>query len=107
MGSAALAWEAKREGRPLEAVKAFSCPQWNDGFRPDSGPSRGDPCRRALRPTQASKAAVCYVRSTSTPAERERQSAQLNSARLSTALRMRWARLKTLGLDPTQALHGR
>ena len=30
-----------------------------------SGRSRGDPCRRALRPTDASKAAVWYVRNTS------------------------------------------
>ena len=28
------------------------------------GPSRGDPCRRALRPIRASKAPVCYVRNT-------------------------------------------
>jgi hypothetical protein len=32
--------------------------QWNGGFRPDSDPSRGDPCRAALRPIQASKAAI-------------------------------------------------
>src|SRR5208282_6745401 len=41
-----------------------------DGYRPDSGPSRGDSCRRAFRPTEASRAAVCYVRNTSTPAVR-------------------------------------
>ena len=28
----------------------------------DTGTSRGDPCRPALRPFEASKAAVCYVR---------------------------------------------
>ena len=37
------------------------------GYGTDSGPSRGDPCRRAFRPTEASKAAVCYVRNTSIP----------------------------------------
>ena len=39
----------------------------SDGYGADSGPSRGDPCRPAIRPTEASKGAVCYVRSTSTP----------------------------------------
>jgi hypothetical protein len=33
------------------AVKPISGSQWSDGFRPDSGPSRGDPCRRTFRPT--------------------------------------------------------
>ena len=45
----------------------MSHPQWNDGYRADSGPSRGDPWRRGLRPIEASKAAVCYVRNTSIP----------------------------------------
>src|SRR5271166_6659215 len=36
-------------------------------FGSDSSPSRGDPCRRALRPIEASKTAACYVRSTSIP----------------------------------------
>ena len=35
---------------PARAVKSNSRSQWNDRFRPDSGPSRGDPCRRAIRP---------------------------------------------------------
>jgi hypothetical protein len=39
--------------------------EWNGGFRPDSGLSTRDPRRPALRPTEASKAAVCYVRNTS------------------------------------------
>jgi hypothetical protein len=38
------------------------------GYGADSGPSRGAPSRRALRPIEASKAAVCWVRFTSTPA---------------------------------------
>src|SRR5271167_2572369 len=33
----------------------------------DCGRSIGDPCRRAIRPIEAFKAAVCYVRNTSTP----------------------------------------
>ena len=44
--------------------------QRDDGFRADSGPSRGDGGTRAIRPIQASKAAVCYVRNTSAPAVR-------------------------------------
>jgi len=44
--------------------------QWNDGYGADSGPSRSDSYRPAIRPTEASKAAVCYVRATSTPAVR-------------------------------------
>jgi len=34
----------------LRAVKPISGSHLNDGFRPDSGPSQGDPCMRALRP---------------------------------------------------------
>jgi hypothetical protein len=49
-------------------VKPISRLQWNGGFGADFGPFRGDPCRPALRPIEASKAAVCYVRNTSTPA---------------------------------------
>jgi hypothetical protein len=49
----------------LRAVKPISRSQWNDGFGADSGPSQGDSRRRAIRPTEASKAAVCYVRNTS------------------------------------------
>ena len=40
--------------------------RWNGGFRPDSGPSRGDPCRAAFRPIDASKVAICNGRFTST-----------------------------------------
>ena len=39
--------------------------EWNGGYCADSSRSRGDVRRRASRPTDASKAAVCYVRSTS------------------------------------------
>ena len=49
------------------AVKAISRLQWNGGFGRDFGRSRGDPCTCASRPTEASKAAVCYVRNTSSP----------------------------------------
>jgi hypothetical protein len=45
--------------------KPISRSQWKDGFGADSGPSRGDRCRRALRPIEASKTVVCYVRFTS------------------------------------------
>jgi hypothetical protein len=41
--------------------------QWNDRYGADSGPSRGDLCRRALRPIEASKTVVCYVRFTEDP----------------------------------------
>jgi hypothetical protein len=54
--------------------------QWNDGFGPDSCPSRGGRCRRASRPTEASKACACYVRFTSIPAGRNAQIALKNSA---------------------------
>ena len=36
--------------RPLRAVKPISRSQWNGGFGAHCGPSRGDPCRRAVRP---------------------------------------------------------
>jgi hypothetical protein len=42
--------------------------QSNGGFGPDSGPYQGTRFRAAFRPTEASKAAVRYVRNTSTPA---------------------------------------
>jgi hypothetical protein len=47
------------------------------GFGADSGPTRGDPCRPAIRPFEASKAAVCYVRDTSAPAGRCAQTAAI------------------------------
>ena len=34
-------------------MKGYCCSQWKDGFRSDSGPSRGDSCRRTIRPKQA------------------------------------------------------
>ncbi len=53
---------------PASGVNPISGSHWNAGFRPDSGPSRGDPCRRALRPSVPSTDAVRYDRSTSIPA---------------------------------------
>src|SRR5208337_3036626 len=47
--------------------EGYSRSQWNDGYDADSGPSRGDPCKRALRPTVGSKVAVRFVRNTSSP----------------------------------------
>jgi hypothetical protein len=55
--------------RALRAVNAISRPQWNDGYGVDCGRSRGGPCRSAIRPIEASKAAIGYVRSTSKPAK--------------------------------------
>jgi hypothetical protein len=37
----------------------------HDGFGTHSGPARGAPCKRALRPTATYAAAICYVRFTS------------------------------------------
>ena len=37
----------------MRAVKPIQSKQWNGGYGADSGPSRGDPCRRAFRPKQA------------------------------------------------------
>jgi hypothetical protein len=37
-------------GSSLPAVKPISRSQWNAGFGPDSGPSRGAPCRHSFRP---------------------------------------------------------
>ena len=42
--------QAPKPGCRERAVKPISRSQWNDGFGADSGPSRGDACRRALRP---------------------------------------------------------
>src|SRR5271166_1467826 len=52
-----IPWEAA-----LRAVNPISRSKWNGGFSVHSGPSRGDPCRRALRPIEASKAPIGYVR---------------------------------------------
>jgi hypothetical protein len=46
--------------------------QWNGRFGAHSGPSQGDSRRRAIRPTETSTTAVCYVRNTSTAAIRRR-----------------------------------
>src|SRR5208282_5917984 len=56
--------------RRLRAVKAISHSQWNDGYAAYSGPSQGEPRRPGIRPIEASKAVVCYVRNTSTPVVR-------------------------------------
>jgi len=47
------------------AAKASSRSQSNDGYRADCGRSRGGLCRGAIRPIEASKAAICYVRNPS------------------------------------------
>jgi hypothetical protein len=52
----------------LCTAKPISRSQWKGGFGAHSGPSRGDPCRRAFHAIEASKAAVCNVRNTSAPA---------------------------------------
>jgi hypothetical protein len=44
------------------SVKPISRSQWNGGFGAHSRPSRRAPRRRAFRPIETSKAAVCYVR---------------------------------------------
>ena len=46
----------------VPAVKPTSRSQRNDAYGADSGPSRGDACRRAIRPIEASKAAICNGR---------------------------------------------
>jgi hypothetical protein len=51
-------------------VKRAPRPQSNGGEGTNSGPSRGNPCTRAIRPIEASKATFRYVRSTSEPAVR-------------------------------------
>jgi len=53
-----------------DSVEPISDSQWNEGLGPDSGPSLGQFCRRALRSSVPSTDAVCYVRNTSTPAVR-------------------------------------
>jgi hypothetical protein len=57
----------------LWAVKPISRSQWNGGFGADSGRSGGDPRRRAIRPFEASKTVVCYVRNTSRAAGRQQR----------------------------------
>ena len=52
---------------PLRAVKPLFRTRNGMTGLARLGPSWGDPCRRAYRPTEASTAVVCYVRSTSTP----------------------------------------
>jgi hypothetical protein len=44
-----------------ERCSLFSHSHWNAAFSADSGPSRGGPCRPAIRPIEASKAGVRYV----------------------------------------------
>jgi hypothetical protein len=57
-------------GRSQMGGEADSRSQWNARYGADSGPSRADTCRCSVRPTEAFKAAVCFVRFTSTPAMR-------------------------------------
>jgi hypothetical protein len=66
------------EGIPLRAIKPISR-EWR--VSPNSGPSRGGPRRRASRPIEASKDAVCYVRLTSTPAVSFAQTAVIAQGR--------------------------
>jgi hypothetical protein len=47
-----------RGGLPLRAEKATPRSQRNHRYGADSGPSRGGVGRRALRPIEASKAAI-------------------------------------------------
>jgi hypothetical protein len=58
---------ARRGGRGAHARAAAPAAQ-NDGYGADSGPSRGDPGGRAIRPIEPFAVVTCYVRSTSTPA---------------------------------------
>jgi hypothetical protein len=55
-----MLWRRLGQGL-LRAVNPISRSQRNDGFGAHSGPSRGDPCRRALRPTATYAVAICYV----------------------------------------------
>ena len=57
---------ARRGGRGAHARAAAPAAQ-NDGYGADSGPSRGDPGGRAIRPIEPFAVVTCYVRSTSTP----------------------------------------
>jgi hypothetical protein len=56
----------EKHRRPLWAVKPILQSQGNDGFGADSGPPQGDRCGRAIRPIEASKAAIRNGRFTST-----------------------------------------
>jgi hypothetical protein len=49
---------------PLREVKRTSRSQLNVGYGTDSSRSRGGPCRGAIRPIEASKTVVCYLRNT-------------------------------------------
>jgi hypothetical protein len=53
-------------GDVADEVKPIWRLQRNGGFDTGSVPSRGDTCTRASRPIEVSKAALCYVRNTST-----------------------------------------
>ena len=65
-----------RPRRPRTTLKKFAVgsgevylhSQPNGGFGTHFGPSRGAPRRRAMRPIEASKVAICNGRFTSTPA---------------------------------------
>jgi hypothetical protein len=55
-------------GTSRRAVRAVSCWRWNGGFGAHSGPSSGDPRRRASRPEETSTVASRNVRFSSTGA---------------------------------------
>jgi hypothetical protein len=55
-------------GTSRRAVRAVSCWRWNGGFGAHSGPSSGDPRRRASRPIATSILATSDGSFTSTPA---------------------------------------
>ena len=48
--------------RSAAQVKRISRLQWNDGFLPGFGPSRGDLCRRAIRPLETFETAMAMLR---------------------------------------------
>jgi hypothetical protein len=89
-------------GRREWAVKPISRSQmeWRVGL--DSGRSRGDFCRRANRPTEASKAAVCYVRNTSTPIKRRAGVRFLPLEAASCTASIRTGALDAAGSDPAR-----
>jgi hypothetical protein len=62
-------------------AKPISGSHWNAGFRPDCGPSRGDPFRLAIRPNATSTVAIRNVRFPSTPAGRNAQIAAIAEGR--------------------------
>jgi hypothetical protein len=99
------------------AVKRTPRPQLNDGYGADTGPSGGDPFRPVVRPFEASKASVCYVRNTSTPVVRSAQipiiphawrTVKSTQSGLSAAFRWTWLATSTIIAVPNIGSdHGR